>query len=277
MSLRSLIVASFFASGFLAAPVAADRLLVAGSDGFVMQADTDVGDFEYFACQCAGPINALAADSQRLYAADEFGQLLVFDVHDGTMQALFFPNIGTITALAAAGGDVFVGTEEGVVARIDPLTGDVLSSRNTPAGVRALLAHRGSLFVGAADGAIYRAPVAQGEFEYFTCFCLFDIRDILVVGGDLFVADGFGLVARVSDETGEVLSAFFVGETNSMAASGGTLLFYYAGGLIPTFDAQTGEQLPGMFKSPVDVRVMLVIPDGPGRVTRRMTTSPRSR
>jgi outer membrane protein assembly factor BamB len=243
-----------------------------------MQADTGEGVFEYFACQCSGPINALAADSQRLFAVDDFGQLLVFDVANGAMQALFAPGVGQINALAAAGGSVFAGTEEGLVARIDPLTGEVLSSRNAPAGVRALLAHGGFLFAGGSDGAVYRAPVAGGEFEYFTCFCFWNIQAMVMEGGHLVIVDENGIVVRVDVETGQLLTGFFVGQTNSMAATGGKLLFYYAGagGAIPMVDAQTGAALPGGFKSPIDVRTMLVIPEQRPKHTQRITT-PRLR
>ena len=273
-----LVVRASLVAALLGTPaLAGDRLLVAGSEGLVMQADTDVGAFELFACQCAGPIDALAADTRRLFVSDTFGQVLVFDVQTGALQGLFFPDVGQINALAAGGGDVFAGTEEGHVVRIDPQTGKIVSARTAPAGVRALLAHDGQLFVGGADGAIYRAPIAGGDFEYFSCFCFFNIEGMVVVDGDLFIVDGFGLLARVDAQTGEILGGFFVGQTNSMAATKETLIFYYAGGMLPTFDAQTGQPLPDMFKSPVDVRTMLVLRDGPGRATQRSVRIPRLR
>ena len=161
--------------------------------------------------------------------------------------------------------------------RIDAVSGEIVGTRDAPAGVRALLAHEGYLFAGGADGAIYRAPIASGEFEYFSCFCFFDIQGMLVIDGDLFVVDGFGLLARVDAQTGEILGGFFVGQTNSMAATHETLLFYYAGGMIPTFDSQTGQPLPGVFESPADVRAMLVLRDGPGRTAQRTGLRPRLR
>jgi len=271
MSPRSLFLIPLFA---LAAPIAADRLLIAGSEGFVMEADTADGVFEYFACQCSGPINALAADAEHLYAADEWGQLLVFDVEDGSMQAVFFPNVGQINALAAAGGALFAGTEEGLVVRINRTTGEVVSSRSAPAGVRALIAHNGFLIAGGADGALYRARVGQGEFEYFTCFCFSTIQDVVLSGGDLIVADGNGLVARVNVHNGLIESAFFVGAMNSMAAFKNVLLLYYGSGPIPMFDANDGTQLPGEFNSPIDVRAILVLDDEtvspPSHTTRRV-------
>lgn len=261
MSLRSPLLACALLT-LLVAPLGADRLLVAGPDGLVMQADTNVGDFEYFACQCAGPIRALAADDQRLYAADEFGQLLVFDVQTGAMQALFSTG-HQINALAAGLGSIFLGTEDGLVVRLDPATGLELSSRVAPAGVRALLAHGGDLFVGTADSAVYRAPLEAGALQYFGCFCFTNIQDMVVVGRTLAVVDEFGLVARLDLGTGNVLSAFSAGQTNSMAVLGRDLLFYYQGGAITRFDAKTGLPHGNGFTSPVGVEVMLLIPDEP--------------
>jgi outer membrane protein assembly factor BamB len=258
---RSPLLAALLASAALAAPLSAsDRLFVAGNDGFVMKADTDDGVFEYFTCACTGPIRALAADRHHLYIGDEFGRLLVADVETGVPLNLFQASSLPIDALAAADGSIFVGSSDTTVSRFDA-AGTLLGARKAPAGVRSLVAHAGFLYVGADDGAIYRAPVASGEFEYFTCFCLFQIQDIVVVGGDLAIVDSFGTVARVSTETGAILTAFSVGETNSMARLRNTLLFYYSSGEIPQVDAETGFPLPGGFESPIDVQVMLVIPD----------------
>lgn len=248
----------------LTAPLAAERLLVAGPDGFVMAADTDHGTFEYYACLCSGPIRALASDERRVYTTDDFGQLLTFRLADGLLQGFASPGLGPIDALAASGGVVFAGLESGLVARIDPFTGTVLGTRTAPAGVRALLARDGFLIAAGADGAIYRAPIAGGDFEYFTCFCFFDVQAMAMAGDAIVVADGFGTVGRIDPDTGDILAAFFVGPTNSMAVADGDLLFYYAAGNIQRFDAQTGAPLPHGYKSPILVETMLVVPDRPG-------------
>jgi outer membrane protein assembly factor BamB len=262
MSLRSL-SAFLVASALLAAPAAADRLLVAGSDGFVMQADTRIGVFEPFGCQCAGPIVALATDGHRVYAADELGNVLVFDAKDGVLLALHTPQIGQINALAAAGGALFAGTENATVVRLDPFSGAVIGSRSTPDAVRSLVVWNGALFAAGADAAIYRAPLNEGEFVYFSCFCFFQIQDMLVYEGDLVVVDGFGTVARVDAGTGAIQTAFFVGSTNSMARRGDAPLFYAqgSGGTITLSNPETGQPLPGGFTSPIDVQAMLVTRD----------------
>jgi len=263
--MKRFLLLALLSPGFLAAPAAADRLLVAGPDGFVMQADTAVGDFQYFACQCAGPIRALAADQRRLYAADEFGQLLVFDVRTGAIQGLFSLGLGQINALAAAHGSVFVGTESALVVEIDPANGALLDARKTTTAVRALLIHGGDLLAGTADSAVYRSPLEGGLFTYFSCFCFTNIQDMAVVGGKLAIVDEFGLTAMVDASSGAILSAFSAGPTNSMAVLDGDLLFYYqgSGGAITRFDPDTGLPNGSGFTSPVGVEVMLVLPDLP--------------
>jgi len=188
----------------------------------------------------------------------------------GALQGLFFLNAGSIRALAAADGAIFVGTEAGEVIRVDPASGAVIEKRSTPAGVRALVAHKGFLLAGTADGAIYRAPVtpvqvAESGFQYFTCFCFSAIQDMTVVGSDLLVGDINGTVARVNVSTGDILNAIWVGSLDTMTVSQGTLLSYYTGapGQIPRFDAVTGQQLAGSLTSPIDVRAMLVLRDQP--------------
>lgn len=271
LSLRSLFLVPLLA---LAAPASADRLLVAGPDGIVMQADTADGVFQYFACQCSGPIQAMTADEKQLYTADDFSQLFVYDVQDGALLRSFALGIGQISALAVSAGTVFVGTEDGLVAGIDPVSGDVLDWRTIPTSVHALLAHDGFLFVGGGDGALYRAPVASGAFEYFTCFCFSTVRAIVVDAGDLVAVDDSGLAARIDDATGQILTAFLVGATNVMAVSNGRLLLYYDGGTIPMADAQTGQRLPDSFFSPIAVEAMLVI-DAPEHKTRPVRGNPR--
>jgi hypothetical protein len=275
MSPRSPFLALLALLALVTPAAAGERVMVAGPDGFVMQADATDGVFEYFACQCSGPIRAMAADDRFLYTADALGLLLAFDVRNGALAGGSVPGIGQINALAAENGALFAGTETGLVVRLDALTGAALGSRQAPTSVRALLAHEGFVYAGGTDGAIYRAPAGGGDFTYFTCFCFATIRAIVVEAGDLVIVDEFGIAARASAETGALLTAFWVGPTNVMAATGGKLLLYYDGGSIPFADAQTGQPLPGGFHSPIAVDAMLVVPDAPQRRSSPVRASSR--
>lgn len=268
---RSLPLLALLAGGVLAGTAAADRLLVAGPDGVVLQATTGDETFETFAV-CSGPVRALACDEERLFAADDLGQLFVFEREEGAPLGVLQPAIGAIRALATADGALFAGTEDGLVVRVDRQTGLALEKRAVPGGVRAMLALDGFLFVTSTDSGIYRAPAAGGDFAYFSCFCFFNVQMMAADRGELVVADEFGTVARIDAVTGEVLTAFFLNGAGVLGLSKRALLLYYEGGPIPRVDAVTGAPLPGGFTSPLPVDVMLVIDTPPlaKRLPRRL-------
>lgn len=258
MSPRSLIL-SIVVGGALALPTAADRLIVADPNGFLYQADTATGVFAPFSGPCVGSLTLLAADDQHLYGVNEFEHVLVFDLASGAWLNLLAPGVGDINSLAAGDAGLFVGTSDGNVVRLDPATGAVLDKRATPDGVRALLLRGDQLFVGSTNGAIHRAAAAGGDFTYFSCFCFFNINRLLADGGDLLVADQFGTVVRIDDQSGELLSGFSLGGLQVASVSEGALLLYYEGGVIPRVNARTGETLPGSFQSPGNVSAVLTL------------------
>lgn len=257
MSLRSLSI--LVAGALLATSASADRLLVTGPQGMVFQADPEVGTFEYFACACGGPIEAMAADKERLYTADTFGNLLVFDVETGAILDIHTPPSGPFTSLTTGEGFLFAGNADGEVVRIDPATGGELDSRALPSGVAGLLAHRGFLYAAGADSAIYRAPTSGGQFTYFSCFCFFDLQGMAVQEDLLFVVDVFGTTAHIDLATGEIVSAVWVGNTNTLAIQDGDLLVHSGAGVIGRRDMATGQELPGGYQSPIEISAMLVL------------------
>src|SRR5262245_35719562 len=102
---RPRLLASLLASAAIAAPLSAgDRLIVAGYGGVVLEADTDVGVFEPFAPSCWGSIEALATDRRRIYAGGDTGLIEVHDLVTGELKSTFWPGLGPIEELAAAGG-----------------------------------------------------------------------------------------------------------------------------------------------------------------------------
>ena len=264
MSSRSLLL-SFLASAFLAVSAAADRLIVSGQDGFLYQADTATGVFEPFSGPCVSPLVRMAADDQHVYGTDAFGTVMVFDRASGAALNWLFPAVGTINSLAAGDEGLFVGTVEGDVVRLDPLTGAALQTRTTPDGVRVLLAHEGQLYVASTNGAIYRAAADGGEFEYFSCFCFFNLSMLAIDAGQLVAADEFGTVVRIDLATGALLTGFSLFGSRVAGVSDGVLLLYYDGGVIPFANARTGALLPGQFQAPGTVSSLFVlhVPAGP--------------
>jgi hypothetical protein len=292
MSHRFRFLLSLVSSVALAVPLSAeDRLLVAADLGVLMQADTDVGTFEAFAPSCWCPIQALAADRQRLYTGGDDELVRVYDLETGELETFFWPRLGPIRALAASGGVVFVGTsavfgrsimrwseDGGMSAPASRVAafghdGTPLGERTVPGRLRALAVYREFLFAAVDEGTIHRAPLAGGAFEPFADVGRSRVRDMCVVDSDLAVVDAAGTVVRLSAESGAHNASFTVGSApRTMTRLGSTLLVYHEGdgsGWIRQFDARTGAPLPSGFQVPNQPIVMRVIPERTGRLAPR--------
>lgn len=262
MSIRPFLLATLtllVANHVLLQGASAERLLVAGPQGSVFDSPLGQNGFLPITCQCSGPILSMAADRDRLYTADSLGQLLVHDRASGTLENVFALPHGPAKSIAAADGALFAATETGLVARVDPLTGEHQGTRVLPSGVRVLIAHRGFLFAAGGDGAIYRAPVAAGEFAYFTCFCFFDIQGLAAEEDKFVVADASGMIGIVDLASGIITNLIFVPQTNAIALHEGRLLAHVGGGVIRPYYLVDGTVLPGELQSPIAVNAMLVL------------------
>ena len=147
----------------------------------------------------------------------------------------------------------------------------MLQDRTTPDGVRRLLVHRGKVYVASTNGAIYRADATGGDFDYFSCFCFFNIQMLRTDRGHLVIADEFSTVARIDLATGQVVAAFSLFGSEIAEVHEGRLLLYYDGGVIPLASAWTGQILGGQWQAPEQVSAMLVV-----RERGRPTAAPRS-
>lgn len=260
MSLRFSL--ALLAGACLVGPVQADRLLVAGPDGEILEASTADGAFQPYYAVGDAALLALAADGDLLFASDDQCRLHVIDAHDGTVENVFQYNFGSLPALAAVDGHVFAGTPSGFVLRIDPTDGQILDSYPVPGPVSALLEHRGMLFASAA-GAIYTAPVEAPIFTYSVCFCFLNVQDLTVIDSVLVAADAAGTFAHIDMGTGAVLNVFGVGPLNAMVAQGGDLLIHSGNGVINRFAFEDGAPLQGGYTAPIEVDAMLVLPGTP--------------
>lgn len=271
---------SLFATALLlAAPVAAERIFVAGPDGVVLRADTAIGDFKFFArAQNMGSITSLAATKDRLFVLDQVGKLRAFALKDGSFVFAATLPVPGAKALATDATSLFVGTDQSLVLRIDTTTGAILETRTTPAGVRSLFALDGMLFASTEDGAIYRAPTENGEFSYFACFCFGAIQGLGYDGEALLAGDAFGIVARVHPVDGTVLGAIWAAPMNTLATLQGDMLFHAGAGSIQRVDPVTGifESPDSYYLAPVEVSAMLVIADEPQPRIKPFLTLPAS-
>ena len=114
-----------------------DDLFIAGTLGEVYKGNAYTGNFQQFGTACLGQVQALALDETSIYAGDETGAVLRFDLATGAGLGIF-TTVGTITAMVVDGGDLLVSEISGVIRRYDPTTGALLSTLTSPIAVDAM-------------------------------------------------------------------------------------------------------------------------------------------
>ena len=67
--------------------IQAADMFIAGPIGAVYKGDSVTGNFQFFGGTCLGPIHALALDDANIYAGDETGAVLRFDLATGAVLA----------------------------------------------------------------------------------------------------------------------------------------------------------------------------------------------
>ncbi len=114
-----------------------DDLYIAGTIGTVYKGSAITGDFQLFGGICLAPVQALALDETSIYAGDETGAILRFDLATGVNTDVFC--IGnSVTAIVMDGPELLVSTFSGMIFRLDPSDGTVLDTLKSPVVVSAM-------------------------------------------------------------------------------------------------------------------------------------------
>ncbi len=114
-----------------------DDLYIAGTIGTVYKGSAITGDFQFFGGTCLAPVQALAIDQASLYAGDETGAILRFDLATGANTGGFDVGAG-VTAIVMDGPDLLVSTFSGTIWRLDPDDGTLLDTLTSPIVVSAM-------------------------------------------------------------------------------------------------------------------------------------------
>ncbi len=245
------------------AAASAASLFVAGPTGDVWKADTESGAFTYFGCTCNGPIQSLTIGKNAVFAGDTFGSIVSFNLDTGFLQGFNFVPAGA-TAMVANHDELLVSEMAGVVRRVSQINGDVGGEMNAPIQVDAMVEHDGFLYVGGPSGDVWRTPVGGGEFTYFGCACIPNIRGLTVGDGSLYAAGQGGLVLEFDLENGFLVGGFVAPvEPSAIVFLDGDVLVSDASGLIVRMDAATGE-MEGQFQAPHPVEAMALLSDDLG-------------
>ena len=128
----------------LASPIAVqamaidgDDLYIAGTIGVVYKGNAITGDFQLFGGTCLAPVQALALSETTIYAGDETGAILHFDLATGAHTGAFDVGAG-VTAIVMDGPDLLVSTFGGTIWRLDPADGAFLDTLTSPIVVSAM-------------------------------------------------------------------------------------------------------------------------------------------
>ena len=108
-------------------PAGAADLYLGGTIGEVYVGDSETGGFQPLAGACLGSIQALAMDGSFMYAGDNIGGIITFDLTTGEFLNLFFAP-DSISAMVMHDGDLLVSEVSGDIHRINALTGVVEST-----------------------------------------------------------------------------------------------------------------------------------------------------
>ena len=127
-------------NGIQAMLVVGDDLFVSSAlEGIIWKGDAVTGNFQYFGCGCSGPAQGLAHDDSYLYAGDEFGAYIRYDLSTGDLlDEGFFPF--DISAMVRDGDDLLLSESNGTIHRINPLDpwGGELDTLISPIAIAAM-------------------------------------------------------------------------------------------------------------------------------------------
>jgi len=240
------------------APAHATGLYVAGTIGEVYVGDSEHGGFQPLGGACLGSIRALAMDDLYIYAGDEIGGVIQFDLASGEFLNLFFAP-DSITAMVMHDGDLLISEVSGEIHRVDPLTGVVESTIVGPFGIQAMHLLGDDLFVSSAlEGIVWKGDAVSGNFEYFGCGCSGPAQGMAHDATSLYAGDGFGQYVRYDLSTGFLMDEGFMPYgISAMVRDGEDLLLSETNGTIHRIDPVTWEEL-GTLISPIAVDAMLL-------------------
>lgn len=164
-------------------------LFVSGEDGGIYKGNADNGAFVYFGCTCLGTINALAYHNGAVLAADEFGSVVRFHKTTGAIDGwIFVP--GNNSALVVVGDELLVSDSEGAVRRVDPQTGEVISTHSAGTPIAAMVLDNRPVCAADANGddAIDTADFFAFLEGYFAEDAAADFNDDGAVNSNDFFA-----------------------------------------------------------------------------------------
>lgn len=135
---------------------------------------------------CGGSIRSMAQNAQELLLGDAQGVVYRLNTVTGQVVGSFQLPVNN-TALAVAGDQLYAAGSDGKVVRANPMTGQVLETRNVPIGdVSAMMIRGGALTTGGASTFVFRRNLPAGSFQSVTA-CGGAVRSMAFGNGELLL------------------------------------------------------------------------------------------
>lgn len=234
-----------------------DQIFVGSPDGTVYVADSNTGEFTYFACFCFGPIVSIQPIGSDLLIGDSFGTIWTIDGQTSDTIAAVWVAPG-MRDMAIQGEELLVIDSQGALVRADLNTGSVIETIDTPIEATSVVVFDNTMYVGGADGSIHSKSESETQWKHFGQMNA-AVKTLGVRPNALIVADDQG-EARLIDWAGAPDDGYYV-TTDVIDASytGDLTLFTQAPGAVHVYDAETSV-LVDTWQVPVPASAIFVRP-----------------
>jgi hypothetical protein len=249
--------AALIAAATVGTATADDQIFVGSPDGTVYVADSDTGEFTYFACFCFGPIISIQPIGSDLLIGDSFGTVWTIDGQTSDFIAAVFVAPGMLD-MAINGEDLLVVDNQGVLTRADLNTGSTIETIGTPAPATSVVVFDNTVYVGGTDGSIHSMGESETEWTSFGQMSS-AVKTLGARPNALIIADELG-EAKLIDWAGAPDDSYYV-TTDVVDASftGDLTLFTQAPGAVHVYNAETSV-LVDTWAVPVPASAIFVRP-----------------
>ncbi|GAB5497587.1 MAG: hypothetical protein Phyf2KO_26670 [Phycisphaerales bacterium] len=218
-----------------------DQIFVGSPQGTVYVADSDTGEFTYFACFCFGPIVSIQPIGSDLLIGDSFGTVWTIDGQTSDPITGVWVTPGMLD-MAISGDELLVVSQQGELIRADLATGATIETLETPAPATAVVVFDDTIYVGGSDGSIHSRSDSETQWTQFGQLSA-SVKTLGIRPNALIAADDLG-EAKIIDWAGTGDDSYYVTTDTIDASSSGNLnLFTQAQGAVHVFDADTLEQV----------------------------------
>jgi hypothetical protein len=234
-----------------------DQIFVGGPAGAVYVADSDTGEFTYFACFCIGPIVSIQPLGSDLLVADSFGGLWQLDGVTGVFETGAWTGL-QLADMTIDGEDAILVLSDGSLVRTPIDSGTPHTPIDAPAGVTSVLLFDGDMYVGTSAGEIHRQARGESTWTLFGTMTS-EIRTLTARPEALVVADTLGNAKRIFWAGGPDDGYYVTHEVVDAGYTGDLTLFTRSMGEVSVYDAETSV-LVDTWTLPVEASAIFVRP-----------------